>query len=177
MAVSLDNIEQFNIPLEDYISKWIFMDENNKLASKEHQDQIYPLTTQAANFIWDYQFKIGIESSEKYFKEISTFDSEFSDQQIIKKYLFNLGIPFDQKIFIAQQPDTAFVLTWKMVIKYSHNLFFAYDQIVWDKTLNWQLEYHHDGKFTFGKDLIYDGQIQMLKNKELMEKLLKEIKK
>ncbi|MEO9477104.1 MAG: hypothetical protein ABJG41_16280 [Cyclobacteriaceae bacterium] len=175
MTISLDNIEEFGLPLDEYIAKWIFTDENDQLASKEHQDQIFPLTKEAANFLWDYEMKHGIESSDKYYKTVSTFNSEFSDQQTIKKYLYNLGIPFSQKVFIAQQPDTGFVLTWKMVIKYSHNLFFAHDQTVWDKTLNWKLEFHHDGEFTFGKDLIYDGQLEMLKNKEMLENTLKEM--
>jgi len=175
MKISLENIEEFNLPFADYIANWIFTDENEELASQEHQDQIFPLTKEAANFLWDYEMKVGIETSEKYFRSVSTFNSEFSDQQKIKKYLYNLGIPFDQKTFIAQQPDTAFVLTWKMVIKYSHNLFFAHDQSVWDKTLNWKLEFHHDGEFTFGKNLIYDGQLEMQKNKEKLETALKEM--
>jgi hypothetical protein len=89
--------------------------------------------------------------------------------------LYNLGIPFGQKVFISQNPDIGFVLTWKMVIKYSHRLFWANDQTVWDKTMNWKLEFHHDGEFTFGKDLIYDGQIEMHKNKEMLQTALKEM--
>jgi hypothetical protein len=44
MKVSLDNIEEFKVPLVNYISKWLFTDENDRLASEEHQDQIFPLT-------------------------------------------------------------------------------------------------------------------------------------
>lgn len=154
MTISLYNLEEFKVPLENYISKWIFTDEKNELASKKHQDQIFPLTKEAASFLWDYEMKLGIQCSEKYFKKVTTFNSQFSNQRTIKKYLYNLGIPFDQKVFIAQQPEIAFLLTWKMVIKYSHNLFFANDQIVRDRTLNWQLEFHHEGVFSFGKDLI-----------------------
>lgn len=175
MKVSLDNIEAFKIPLDDYISKWLFTDENDQLASKEHQDQIFPLTEEAANFLWEYEGRIRVFSSEKYFKHISTFDSSASTQQEIKKYLYNLGIPFSQKVFISQQPNAGFVLTWKMVIKYAHNLFWANDQTVWDRTWNWKLEFHHDGVFTFGKDLIYDGQLETLKKKALLETALKEM--
>ncbi len=163
MNLSLDNIEEFKVPLNTFISKWLFTDENNKLASKEHQDQIFPLGKEAANFLWNYEMKIGIECSKKYFKNVSTFESAFFDNSSIKKYLYNLGIPFGQKVFMAMQPDTGFVLTWKMVIKYSHRLFWANDQSVWDRTLNWKLEFHHDGEFTYGKDLIYDGQLEMQK--------------
>lgn len=175
MNVSLDNIEEFKVPLNEYISKWLFTDENDQLASIEHQDQIFLLTKEAANFLWDYETKLGIQCSHKYYKTVTTYNSSFDEGQTIKKYLYNLGIPFSQKVFIAQQPDIGFVLTWKMVIKYAHRLFWANDQIVWDKSLNWKLEFHHDGEFTFGKDMIYDGQIEMQKNKEKMEKALKEM--
>ena len=175
MNISLENIEDFNVPLDNYISKWIFTDENNNLASQEHQDQIFPLTKEAANFLWKYEMNIGISSSEKYYKTVTTFNSNFSNQETIKKYLYSLGIPFKQKVYILMQPDTAFILTWKMVIKYSHRLFFANDQAVWDKTLNWKLEFHHDGEFTFGKDLIFDGQAEMQKNNEMLQTALKEM--
>jgi len=154
MKISLENIEQFSVPMEDYISNWIFTDENENPASNEHKDQIFPLNKEAAKYLWDYDMNLGIDCSEKFFKTISTFDSSTKDRLAIKKYLYNLGIPFDQRVFIAMQPDTGFILTWKMVIKYSHNLFFAYDQVVRDNSLNWELDFHHNGLFTFGKDRI-----------------------
>jgi len=170
MKITLDNIEQFSVPLDDYIAKWIFTDENEQLASDEHKDQIFPLTEQAAKFLWDFDMQLGIDCTEKYFKTITTFDSSSADQPTIKKYLYNLGIPFSQKVFIAMQPHLGFV------IKYSHNLFFAYDQVVLDKTLNWALQFHHDDLFTFGKDNIFDAQLEMQRNKEKIELALKEMK-
>ena len=73
------------------------------------------------------------------------------------------------------QPNFGFLLTWKMVIKYSHNLFSGCDQSVWDKTLNWRLEYHHDGLFTYGKDYIFDAQSAMIKRHEIINKTLMDI--
>ena len=175
MKIALDNIEQFSVPLDDYIAKWIFTDENDGLASNEHKDQIFPLTEQAAKFLWDFDIQLGIDCTEKYFKTITTFDSSSADQATIKKYLYKLGIPFSQKVFIAMQPYLGFVLTWKMVIKYSHNLFFAYDQVVRDRTLNWALQFHHDNLFTFGKDNIFDAQLEMQRNKEKLDIALKEM--
>lgn len=175
MTISLDNIEEFKIPLENYSAIGIFKDENGNLAGKEHQDQISPLNPNAAKFLWDYEMKLGIKSTEKYYKNVSKFKTEFIDQEKIKKYLYNLGIPFDQKVFIVTQPEIAVVLTWKMLIKYAHNLFYAYDQTVWDKSLNWKLTFDDKGEFTFGKDLIYDGQLELMKNREKLESTLKEM--
>jgi hypothetical protein len=96
------------------------------------------------------------------------------DQSTIRKYLFDLGIPFSQKVLIAQQPQTGFILTWKMAIKYSHNLF-RQDQVVHDRTNNWMLEYHHDGVFTFGSDLIYDGEAETLRSNQIIEKIKEQL--
>lgn len=172
--ISLDNIEEFSVPLGSYKSNWIFKDENGELASVEHQDQIFPLNKEAAKFLWDFESKVRIVCSKKYYKRIVTFDSSATDQPTIKKYLFNLGIPFSNKVFIAMHPEIGFVLTWKMVIKYSRILFWANDQTVWDRTLNWKLEFHHDGEFCFGKGLIFNGQNEMLRNKEMLDKVLKD---
>lgn len=173
--MTLDSLENYSVPLEASIFNWYFMDEEKQLPAKEHQDQIFSLTKEAAQFLWDYEMKLGLQCSAKYFKTIEVFDSRFVDQQGIKKYLYELGIPFDQKVFIAMQPDTGFVMTWKMVIKYAHTIFFGNDQVIWDKTLNWRLEFHHDGDFTFGRDLIYDGQMEIMKNKEKLATALKEM--
>ncbi len=174
MQITLDNLEQFSVPLEDYIAKWVFTDENEELASTEHKDQIFPLIENAAKYLWNYDQQLGIDCTEKYFKTVTTFDSRVADQEAIKKYLYNLGIPFSQKVYISIQPQFGFVLTWKMVIKYAHNLFSAYDLIVRDRTLNWALQFHHDDLFTFGKDLIFDSQMEMHVNNENLRIALKE---
>jgi len=50
-----------------------------------------------------------------------------------------------------------FVLTWKIIIKYSDELFFGSDELIWDKTLNWVLFFDHNDIFYFGKNRIYDS--------------------
>ena len=155
MKIELDNLEQFSVSLDDYFAKWLFVNQDESLPSLEFQDQIFALTKEAANFLWNYESTIGINCSSKYFKEISTFDSSRVDQQLIKKYLYNLRIPFSNRVFIAMQPDMGFVMTWKMVIKYSDKIFWANDQTVWDRTLDWKLEYNHDGEFTFGRQRLF----------------------
>lgn len=177
MKITLQNIEHFSVPLDDYIAKWIFTNENGQLASDEHRDQLFPLTEEAAKFLWDYEMQLGLECSEKYFKTISTFDSSLADQTTIKKYLYNLGIPFSQKVFISMQPTLGFVITWKMVIKYAHNLFFGFDLVVRDRTLNWALQFNHNNIFTFGKNLIFDAHVEMQRNKEKIDQALRKMEK
>ena len=104
----------------------------------------------------DFEHKIGIKCSPKFYNNITTFISDKTTPREIKKFLYNLGIPFSQKVFISVQPYCGFSLTWKMVIKYSNSLFNDYQQ-VWDKTLNWKLECNDYGEFIFGKGLVYNS--------------------
>jgi hypothetical protein len=174
VKMTLDNLELFAVPLENYIAKWIFKDQDGVPASPEHSDQIFALSNDAAEFLWKHETQLHVACTEKYFKNIATFDSNGKDQKAIKKYLFDLGVPFSQKVFIAMQPHIGFVLTWKMAIKYSHNIF-RYDQRIYDKSSNWMLEYHHDGVFKFGRDFIFDGEAETLRNKQVINEIKKQL--
>jgi hypothetical protein len=112
---------------------------------------------------------------ESHYKNTSEFYSGTSSDQEVKKWLYNLGIPFSQKVFWIDQPQTGFVLTWKMIIKYSEDLFFGSDAVIWDKTLNWCLNYHHDDMFHFGKDRLDNADLrskEIQRNNELMKELI-----
>jgi hypothetical protein len=161
MNITIDNIEEFNIPFEDFIGKWIFTDEFDKPAPIEHIDQITILNKEASKFLFDLESKLCIDCTPKFFKNVHKFTPNGTKE--IKKQLYKLGIPFSQKVFFPFNIDMGFVLTWKMVIKYSHTLFWANDQLAWDKTLNWKLIFHHDGEFTFAKNFIYDHEAEYSK--------------
>ena len=176
MNITFENIEQFNIPLNECVTNWIFTDDNGELPPIEHQDQITALNKEASNFLWKYEADLHIEPL-KYYKNIRTFDGDFSDNKLIKKYLYNLGIPFDQKVFISFQPDWGYILTWKMVIKYSNKLFFAHDVSVMDFSHSWYLEFNHNDVFTFAKDYIYDYELEMRTEQEKLKIILEEIEK
>ena len=53
--------------------------------------------------------------------------------------------------------DSFIYTTWKMVVKYSPDIFFGNDVIVFDKTLNWCLFYFHHDHLFFGRDNVYDS--------------------
>ena len=59
--------------------------------------------------------------------------------------------------------ETGIILTWKMVLKFCSKIFFAHDLVLYDKTLNWGLYYHHDEKYHFGKNRIYNSSIESQK--------------
>lgn len=153
----------------------VFLTEDDQLPPPEHLDQIRPLDRQAAKFLWDFEQQVRLTSFEpdsgKYFRSAEKFSFGESSEQRVKKWLYERSIPFSANCFLSFDPDCAFWLTWKMVIHYSKDLFFAHDTVVWDRSLNWALYYHHDDVFHFVKDRIYDGEAEQLKTLELLKQL------
>lgn len=45
-----------------------------------------------------------------------------------------------------------------MIIKFSDELFFGSDEIIWDKTLNWALIFDHNDVFYFGKNRNFNAE-------------------
>ena len=176
--INLDNLEDFCVPLESHPLKWKFEDEDGFI-TEEFKDQIIPLNQKAAKFLWDFestQRQLGdIPKMQQHYKKISEYFSGSSSNQEVKKWLYNLGIPFDQKVFWIDQPEWGFILTWKMIIKYSEDLFFGSDTVLWDRSLNWCLNYHHDDTFYFGRDRIDNADIrseEIHRNNEIMKDLI-----
>lgn len=177
--ITLDNVGDSCVPLESHPLKWKFEDEDG-FVSEAFKDQIFPLEQEAARFLWNFestQRQLGnIAKMHLHYKETTEFYCGASSNQEVKKWLYNLGIPFDQKVFWIDQPQWGFILTWKMIINYSDDLFFGSDTVIWDRTLNWCLNYDHNDTFYFGRNRIDNADIrseEIRKNHELMESLIR----
>lgn len=159
--ITLENLSEFSIPLYNHPLKWKFENEEEKELSDEFKDQIIALNTEASKFLWNFEstqrFLNSRDGLEKYFNEYSKCSYKEDESKIVKKWIYKRGISFDQKVFWAHQPDTAFILTWKMVIKFYENLFFASDEIIWDETLNWVLISDHNDIIYFLKNRIFNA--------------------
>lgn len=162
--ISIEELELQTIELENHPMKWLFEIEEGIPTSKEHKDQIFALNIKAAKYLWDYEGKTRIgkfyPNIGEYFKDVIQYQDLERNEKELKKWLFNLGIPFKSKVFLSIQPDSGFILTWKMVIKYCSNLFLGYDLILFDKSVNWGLFYHHDEFYHFGRNRIYNSEIE-----------------
>lgn len=161
-GITLDNIEEFSIPLREHPLKWRFEGENDKLPSQEFMDQITPLLPAAARYLWKFestQRYLGDKFIDsKYFKYREEFVTVGKTTEEVKKWLYQRGIPFDQKVFYVTQPEWGFVLTWKMIIKFWEEIFFGSDEVIWDRTLNWVLVHDHNDVFYFGKDRLFNSR-------------------
>jgi hypothetical protein len=171
----LEDLASHVVPLAGYPMAHVFLGEDGQLPSPEHMDQIRPLDRQAANSLWKFQHDVRLTmfppDSGKYFRSAEELVFGEGEEQRVKKWLYERGNPFDTTCVICFQPGCAFLLTWKMVIHYSKDLFFGHDTVVWDRSLNWALYYDHNDVFHFAKDRIYDGEAEQLKTLELLRSL------
>jgi len=156
--------------------KWMFEDDNGKL-SDEFKDQIWVLTPEASKDLWNYENESRIFNDypklTKFFKDVETIDTSTKSNSEIKQWLHNRGIKYSTKVFYNYQPDTSFMLTWKMVVKH-FDILFSSDATIWNLSLNWGLACHHDGLFVFGKNRIYDNTEEQIMITKLEQKQKKE---
>ena len=141
--------------------KWMFLDGARvDCLSEEFKAQIFPLNKEASSYLWNAEayFKIFGQAffEEAFFQDNERYSIVGKSEKEVKKWLFQRGIPFSQRVFVAIQPAIGFVLIWKMVIKFWDGLF-VNDQAVWDRTLNWGLVYDHNQVFYFGKNRLYNS--------------------
>ena len=144
---SLDTLNSFAMPLAEHPMRWVF--EDDAPLPEPWQDQVVALEPQAAQYLWDLDFTLRFEPRLSAFRHQHRFDHYFASDDEVKKWLYQRGIPFARWVIWSVHPDSAFLLTWKMVIKFSSVIFFANDQTIWDSTHEWMLEFHHDYVFTF----------------------------
>ena len=185
MNVLEENIAEFNT---DFPKSWSFLwsPEEAEKISEEHKDQIHFLNKEGTEIVKNYLnsskmlgYGIGTDLSpftKDYFKTESKFQVYENCDSEIKKWLYNLGIPFDKYVFVdSDSSGQSIMLTWKMVIKYWEGMFFNTDLIIFDGSLNWALFYYHESQLFFGKDNTFDKEAEFEKNLE-QNKLLNDIK-
>jgi hypothetical protein len=154
MGIGFDNILDHVIPMEDFVLKWRFTEENNNQLPQLHLDQLKPLDQQASNFLWDYiaatKLHNDIAFKRNFFKNIDRAKIFDGNENEIKKWLYQRGIAFDKVVYLSYQPDTAMIVPWKLLIKYYDDFYYADDLTVIDESLNWALLFFHEDEIYFG---------------------------
>lgn len=162
-TITLENVENFSTSLCEHHLKWMFESiEENKIP-EEVEAQIIPLQPEAAQFLLDFR-ETQNHLNDELFKDAQcdkqedTFVTKKKTQEEIKRWLYQKNIPLDRKVFWVNGLNVAFVLTWKMVIKFSDVLFFGTNEILWDKTMNWMLSFDADEVFHFEDNLMFNPE-------------------
>ena len=134
-----------------------------------HQEQILFLNEEGSRYIYDFCHNAYLVTQGFWspfgkgnFKNVEEFDRFFATTeswQELKKWLYRRGLPFRNWVYVLPNSSSfqPMLMTWKMVIHYSRDLFIGDDVMVFDATLNWCLVYYHDNHIFFGKDNVYDN--------------------
>lgn len=156
--IDMENIGKFSVERPESWTLFGDPDDFDKMP-QEHKDQIIFLNTEANKYLHQFmKFAKLVHNNDNpfgknNFKYVSNF-AVTDDEKSLKKWLYNREIPFHTKVFLCEH--TFVYTTWKIVVKYSSDIFHGHDVIVFDKTLNWCLFYFHHDHIFFGKDNIYD---------------------
>lgn len=119
MTVDFGNIYDHVIPMRDFRLNWRFTDEKYDVLPEVHLDQLKPLDKIASKFLWDYishsRLHDDVPFKTNFFKTIDKAKIDLDNKQLIKKWLFHRGLPFDKEVFLSWQPDDAMIVPWKFL--------------------------------------------------------------
>lgn len=159
--MDIGNIKQFTEARPDIYTIFGTPEEFDKMPL-EHRDQIHFLNYKASKYIRNLEDVSRIVTGDgsnpfnkDNFKETETFYIVDDGEKDLKKWLFNRGIQFRSEVFLLAD-QYVIVETWKIIVKYCFDIFFANDIILFDKTLNWCLYYFHHDIIYFGKNNVYN---------------------
>ncbi len=141
---------------------------------QEHQDQIFFLNSEASKLLHNYVKFCRLLTGpprkpfdKSNFREIVEIALP-EEEEDTKKWLYQRKIPFKNWVFIlpnfSQHPV---YLTWKMVVKYGYELFFADDLVIFDQSGNWCLVYFHEDCLYFGRHITFNSEIGYQQMEEL----------
>ena len=154
--VDFDNIYKHIISLENFSLKWRFNDEKYNKLPKEDLDQLKPLDKDASLFLWNFiadnNLHNDIPFKKDFFKTIDKAKILENNENEIKKWLYQRGIPFDKQVFLSWEQTKGMIVPWKIFIKYFDSFYYGSsdDLTIIDQSLNWSLLFYHEDEIYFG---------------------------
>jgi hypothetical protein len=70
----------------------------------------------------------------------------------VRRWLFNLGIPFRRTVYLLYERDVVVQTTWRMVVRYWDAFAWSvgYAMVAVDHSLQWACCFHHEDIIVFG---------------------------
>ncbi|MBC7586813.1 MAG: hypothetical protein H7178_00525 [Chitinophagaceae bacterium] len=119
-----------------------------------HLEQLKPLDKIASEFLWNYisdsELHDNVPFKINFFKTIDKAKIELDNKAVIKKWLYQRGLPFDKQVFLSWQPNEAMIVPWKLFIKYFDSFYHSDDLTIIDQSLTWALLFYHESEIYFG---------------------------
>ena len=129
-----------------------------------HLAQVKPLSPADAKRLWDMILQAdmhrAIPFTDGYFRSVVStriedlYDNELEDRRV-RKWLYQRGIPFGQRVWLSYHPECAIETTWRILVKYWTAFYYPIsdDLTVIDGSLNWALLFFHEHEVFFGTNM------------------------
>ncbi|UTW61302.1 hypothetical protein KFE98_14945 [bacterium SCSIO 12741] len=156
MILGFENLSQQTTELNEFKLKWRFTEEEFDVLPAVHLDQLQPLNSNGAQFLWDYISHSGLHKNtpfdKDFFSVVDKAKIREGKEKEIKKWLYQRGIPFEKRVFLSWQPDCGMIVPWKILIKYFDSFYYggSDDLTIIDESLNWALLFYHEDEIYFG---------------------------
>jgi len=156
MQITFNNIYEHIISINTFHLKWRFTEEKYKLLPKDDLNQLKPLDNAAAKFFCEYLSQNNLHDNFPFkkdiFKAVDTIKVSLGNEDEIKQWLYQCGLPFDEPVFLSWDEETAMIVNWEMVIKYFDSFYYpsSDDLTVFDKNLKWTVLFYHEDEIYFG---------------------------
>lgn len=162
MAIEIETLTGNPVPDPD---RWLFFAPPQfEELPPEHQDQLFFLDTVSSEMVFETINNLNILCGDDgwgntpfkggCYESVEHFEMGPNEDKL-KKWLYQRGVAFKTKVFALKTfgPKDAPVLmtTWKMTVKYTGTFFSIENTLFFDEEISWCLQYHHDGKLSFGK--------------------------
>ncbi len=152
------------IPMDQFKLKWRFNDSKYDVLPPIHLAQVKPLAPADArhlrNRINEANLHKAIPFTEGYFRSVvSTSMSDSgewaAEERRVRKWLYQRGIPFQQRVWLSYDGQCGIETTWKILIKYWSAFYYpsSDDLTVIDGSFNWALFFFHEDEVFFGSNL------------------------
>jgi hypothetical protein len=153
------------IPMDRFPLKWRFADPRYDVLPPRHLAEIKPLASADAKRLWDLIRQASLHREvpfpDGYFRSVAgtrigdSHGDELEGRRV-RKWLYQRGIPFRQRVWLSYQPDWALETTWKMLVKYWSAFYYPIsdDLTVIDGSFNWALFFFHEHEVFFGSNLV-----------------------
>jgi hypothetical protein len=159
MNIDFNNILDHVVSMEEFKLSWRFIEKKYNILPEDHLHQLMPLNMAASQFLSNYISKTNLHADvpfkRDFFRNIDSTHILEGNEQEIKKWLYQRGIPFEKKVFLSWDSYTSMLVPWKLLIKYFDDFYYADDLTVFDESLNWALLFFHEGDIFFGTNERY----------------------
>jgi hypothetical protein len=137
--------------MEQFRYRWRFTDPRYCVLPPLHLAQIQPVDEASAGRLMDLTAPWYREQpfTEGFFADVASIPLDNQDAEAVRgvrKWLYQRGVPFKQRVFLSWSRGEAAVTNWKMVVKYWDELWYpgSDDLAVFDESLSWALFLWHE---------------------------------